>query len=95
MDKHSKLWSVQSNVLKAVESAKYLWVILSKDLSWNPHAENTVTVAKASKTLEFQGEFCTTPLTKSEKVHTMLSSYCPQVCSASWGLITCRRHKNL
>ena len=44
-------YKLHGHTLEAVETAKYLMVTLTEDLSWTPHVGNTA--AKASKTLGF------------------------------------------
>ena len=44
-------YKLHGHTLEAVESAKYLGVTISEDLSWTPHVDNTA--SKALKTLGF------------------------------------------
>ena len=49
--KHNRLYTIGGQVLHEVESAKYLGVTISNDLSWSPHI--TSVVKKANSTLGF------------------------------------------
>ena len=46
-------YRVHDQHLQTVKQAKYLGATISSDLSWNQHVDNTVSVKKATNTLNF------------------------------------------
>ena len=77
-------YKLHGHTLEAVETAKYLGVTLSEDLSWPPHFENTA--AKASKTLGFLRRnmfHCTNRV--RERTYNALVLPVLNYASAAWG----------